>query len=90
MFASGARVDPAPLTCPIAVWHGEDNPAVPVKESVLAFSNHPTTQLHILRNAGLYLTQPVFEEIFGWLAETSAPDTSRRAGEQPEQWKTAP
>lgn len=71
MFASGARVDPSPLTCPIAVWHGDENPAVPVRESIAAFSNHPYAQLHIIKGAGLYLQQPVFEEIFGWLAETA-------------------
>jgi pimeloyl-ACP methyl ester carboxylesterase/DNA-binding CsgD family transcriptional regulator len=90
MFASGARVNPAPLTCPIAVWHGEDNPAVPVKESVQAFANHPTSQLHILRNAGLYLTQPVFEDIFNWLADTTVPAQGQRPAAEPEQWKPTP
>lgn len=84
MFASGVRVDPAPLTCPIAVWHGEDNPAVPVTESIQAFSNHPTAKLHILHNAGLYLTQPVFEEIFSWLADAPGAQPTPSKDERPE------
>jgi len=83
MFAGGARVDPAALTCLIAVWHGEENPAVPVSESIKAFSRHPTARLHILRHAGLYLKQPVFEEIFGWLADRAG-STDMARPEEPE------
>lgn len=79
MFASGAKVDPASLSCQIGVWHGDENPAVPVKESIAAFANHKYAQLHILRGGGLYLKQPVFEEIFSWLAETTDPSADTRA-----------
>jgi len=68
LFASGTRVDPAPLTCPIAVWHGADHPGIPASESIAAFGGHPQTTLHILKDTGSYLGQAVFDDIFAWLA----------------------
>lgn len=71
MFGTHARVDPSQLTCPIAVWHGEQNPSVPLRETTMHFADHKHATLHVLPATGLYLTQPVFEDIFGWLASAS-------------------
>jgi pimeloyl-ACP methyl ester carboxylesterase/DNA-binding CsgD family transcriptional regulator len=68
LFASGARADPAPLTCPISVWHGAEHPGNPAADTVAAFA----ATLHILPDTGSYLTQPVFDEIFSWLAAPRA------------------
>jgi len=76
MFGRGARSDPAGLTCPIAVWHGDENAVVPLADSVADFQNHPKAELHVLPGVGLFLRQPAFEAIFAWLAGQD----SRRAG----------
>jgi pimeloyl-ACP methyl ester carboxylesterase/DNA-binding CsgD family transcriptional regulator len=73
LFASGARVDPYQLQCPIAVWHGADHPGIPVSESVAAFANHPRATLHILPDTGSYLGQPAFDAILAWLADVKTP-----------------
>jgi pimeloyl-ACP methyl ester carboxylesterase len=67
LIASGARVDPAPLTCPIAVWHGADHPGIPASDTISLFGEHRTTTLHILPDTGSYLRQSVFDEIMAWL-----------------------
>lgn len=69
LFASGKRVDPTPLTCPIAVWHGAIHPGVPVSESIAAFGGHPTATLHILPDTGSYLGQAAFDDLFAWLGQ---------------------
>jgi len=76
MFGKGARSDPAGLKCPIAVWHGDENAVVPLADSVADFDNHPMAELHVLKGVGLYLRQPAFEAIFGWLGGTDV----RRGG----------
>ena len=68
LLSTGVCQDPSGLTCPISVWHGADNPALPASDSVEAFGNHPHATLHILKDTGSYFGRDVFEEIFGWLA----------------------
>jgi pimeloyl-ACP methyl ester carboxylesterase/DNA-binding CsgD family transcriptional regulator len=74
MFGSDARQDPSDLTCPISVWHGEQNPSVPLTETKKHFASHKHATLHVLPATGLYLPQPVFEDIFGWLSEVPTRD----------------
>jgi pimeloyl-ACP methyl ester carboxylesterase len=74
MFGSDARQDPSDLTCPIAVWHGEQNPSVPLHETRRHFDSHSHATLHILPGTGLYLPQPVFEDIFSWLSDVPTHD----------------
>jgi NAD(P)-dependent dehydrogenase (short-subunit alcohol dehydrogenase family) len=70
MFGHHAKSDPSDLTCPIAVWHGEENSSVPVSNTITDFERHPHARLHVLPGVGLYLKQAVYEDIFGWLAGT--------------------
>ncbi|MCE9521753.1 MAG: alpha/beta fold hydrolase [Alphaproteobacteria bacterium] len=73
LFASGARADPASLTCPISIWHGAEHPGIPAGESIATFTGHKNAALHILPGIGSYLTQPVFDDIFAWLAAPQPP-----------------
>ena len=68
MFGTHAREDPADLTCPISVWHGEQNSSVPLSDTLTHFANHKHATLHVLPGTGLYLSQPIFEDMFNWLA----------------------
>jgi pimeloyl-ACP methyl ester carboxylesterase/DNA-binding CsgD family transcriptional regulator len=72
LLASGARADPAPLTCPIAVWHGAEHPGISASESIATFSGHPHATLHILPGTGSSLSQAIFNDIFAWLADNRA------------------
>jgi pimeloyl-ACP methyl ester carboxylesterase/DNA-binding CsgD family transcriptional regulator len=73
LYGSNSRSDPAGLTLPIAVWHGEENPVVPFADSVRDFKEHPHASLQLIPGMGLYPDEATFGRIFSWLAGNRAP-----------------
>jgi fermentation-respiration switch protein FrsA (DUF1100 family) len=69
LFASGLFMDPKHVRCPIGVWQGADNTAVPAKETVSIFETHASAELHIAPNLGIHLPDEIIGEMMDWLAE---------------------
>jgi pimeloyl-ACP methyl ester carboxylesterase len=67
LLATSTGESPAGLTCPIAVWHGRENDWVPFEESIRHFQNHPTSELHIVENAGTFLPASIYDEMIRWV-----------------------
>ena len=81
MFGKGLRVEAANIKRPISVWHGAENSIVPLSNSIAEFTNHPFAKLNVFSDAGLFLGQREFEEIFSWMA--TAPSQGHvKIGEQ--------
>jgi pimeloyl-ACP methyl ester carboxylesterase len=79
LLASGASMDPKHVRCPIGVWQGEDNTAVPAAETIAAFAGHPSAELHLVPHAGIHLSDAVIAEMMDWLAAAQQPLDSGRA-----------
>lgn len=73
LFGRNTRSDPAGLSLPIAVWHGEENPVVPCADTIRDFGDHPYAVLQVIPGMGLYPDEAAFERVFAWLAGNRPP-----------------
>ena len=69
LFATLEHSDLDQVTCPIAVWHGEDDPVTPYQQSTEEFSKLPNASMHIVKGEGVIFSRNSYADIFQWLRE---------------------
>ncbi len=68
LFAENNVPNAHSLTCPLAVWHGAEDPVTPVAQCRQAFAHIPDEDFHVVPNAGVVASAETFRPIFAWLA----------------------
>jgi pimeloyl-ACP methyl ester carboxylesterase/DNA-binding CsgD family transcriptional regulator len=81
LLASGAFVDPKHVRCPIGVWQGAENTAVPAAETIALLASHPSSELNIAPHMGIHLSDALIGEMMEWLASDQPTMRPVRAAE---------
>jgi pimeloyl-ACP methyl ester carboxylesterase/DNA-binding CsgD family transcriptional regulator len=68
LFSRQQLPDARDVKCPIAVWHGEEDPVTPLAQCRQAFAQVPDEDFHVVKNAGVIADANAFREMFAWLA----------------------